>query len=126
MPKFYIPDFYIKSFFLSCLALMLLTAIVSLIIDNISSIYIGGSIAILIGIFGLISIGYFNASYSSKEQSGKPLYLHLFIISILFIISAIWSEASIFRTLLRELAYLIFLQLGVYFYCRKNRFSYLT
>ena len=118
MPIYYIPEFYIKNFFLSCLALMALTIIVTFIIDNINSIYFSLFLAVPIGIIGLIAIGYFNASSSYKEQNEKPIYLHLFIITIFFIINNIWAESSIFMNILREVSYLIFLQLGVYLYAK--------
>ena len=121
MPKYYIPEFYIKNFFLSFLVLIALTIIATFIIDNVNSIYFSLYVVVPIGIIGLMALGYFNASCSYKEQNENPLYLHLFIITIFFITSAIWSEPSMLTTILRELAYLIFLQLGVYLYNRKKR-----
>ena len=118
MPKYHIPEFYIKNFFLSYLALMALTVTVTFIADNIDSIYFSLSVIVPIGIIGLIAVGYFNASCAYKKQNENPLYLHLFMISIFFITDVIWSEFSMLATILRQLAYLIFLQLGVYLYNR--------
>jgi len=118
MPKYYISEFYIKKFFLSLLGLVIIGGIVSFIFDYSNNIYLSYSFSICIAIIGTIIIGYSNASSSKKEKEGQPLFLHLFLTILLFIVNSIWGDTNIFICFLRESLSLLFLQLGVYLYAR--------
>ena len=116
MPKYYISEFYIKNFFLSLIGLVIIAGIVSFIFNYSNNIYLSYSFSIFIKIIGTIIIGYFNAASSKKE--GHPLFLHLFLTILLFIVNSIWGDTNIFICFLRECLSLLFLQLGVYLYAR--------
>lgn len=122
--KYSILSFYIKNIVLSFLGLVLIAGIVIFILDNVPPIppygYIGIGSSILVAMLGAIIIGYCNASSASKEKGVKPLYLHLILIILLLIINTIGGDLSFLRNLLRELSYLIFLQIGVYLYMKRK------
>jgi len=123
MPKYYIPEFYIKNFFLSLLGLVLIAFAVSFIFNYTSNMYFSYGSSILIAITGATVIGYYNAASSRKEKQGKPLFLHLFLIILLFIINSVWGDLNVLINFLRDFSYLIFLQFGVYLFTKKDVFK---
>lgn len=123
MPKYYIPEFYIKNFFLSLLGLVLIAFAVSFIFNHTSNMYFSYGSSILIAITGATVIGYYNAASSRKEKQGKPLFLHLFLIILLFIINSVWGDLNVLINFLRDFSYLIFLQFGVYLFTKKDVFK---
>lgn len=123
MPKYYIPEFYIKNFFLSLLRLVLIAFAVSFIFNYTSNMYFSYGSTILIAITGATVIGYYNAASSRKEKQGKPLFLHLFLIILLFIINSVWGDLNVLINFLRDFSYLIFLQFGVYLFTKKDVFK---
>lgn len=123
MPKYYIPEFYIKNFFLSLLRLVLIAFAVSFIFNYTSNMYFSYGSSILIAITGATVIGYYNAASSRKEKQGKPLFLHLFLIILLFIINSVWGDLNVLINFLRDFSYLIFLQFGVYLFTKKDVFK---
>ena len=120
MPKHYISEYYIKNFFLSFLGLVVVGFIVSSIFEKSSSLYFSYGSSILIAMIGITIIGYNNAATSTKEKEGKPLFLHLFLVIVLFITNNIWGDSSFLTNFFRELSYLIFLQIGVYLYNKRQ------
>lgn len=121
--KYFIPEFYIKNLLISFLSLCILAGIVSFILDNDLYVheYLQLGIAIFIGMLGLIIIGYYNALSASREGKSKALFLHIFLILCLFMTDSIWSESSFSTLTLRNLAYFILLEFGVFIYMRRNK-----
>jgi O-antigen ligase len=115
--------YYIKNTLISFLCLCILSGIFNLILDNNLYIheYLQCGIAILIGILGLIIIGYYNALSASKDEKSNALFLHIFLILCLFITDSIWSESSFLTLTLRNLAYFILLEFGVFIYMRRRK-----
>ena len=120
MPKYYISEFYIKNFFLSFVGLLIIGFTVSLIFEYASNLYVCYASSILIIMIGITVIGYYNAASSRKEKEGNPLFLHLFLVILFFITNSIWGDSSVSLNFFRELCYLIFFQIGVYLYNRKQ------
>lgn len=123
MPKIYLPEFYIRNTLLSFLGLIILAFILTFILENFYQTYqyIGITFAILIAILGAILIGYFNASSALKDKSSNSRYVHIFLITLLLITDLIWGESSLLITLLRNLAYFLFLELGSFIHMKKTR-----
>lgn len=124
--KYFIHEFYIKNLLISFLSLCILAGIVSFILDNHLYIheYLKLGIAIFIGMLGLIIIGYYNALSASREGKSEALFLHIFLIICLFMADSIWSESSFLTLILRNLAYFILLEFGVFIYMRiSNEFG---
>lgn len=121
-PKYYISEFYIKNLILSFFGLMAIGWL-SLLLDHFpyKNMYLSRSLVLLTAISGLISIGYFNAVSAAKQHKVNPTYLHIFLVSLLCITDLIWGNSSIEITILRNLIYIIFLQVGIYLCHRKNR-----
>jgi hypothetical protein len=121
--KYYIHEFYIKNSLLSFLALCILSGIFNFILDKNLYLheYIPLGIATFLGVLGLIAIGYYNALSASKEEKSKALFVHIFLILCLFITDSIWSESSFLVIILRNLAYFVLLELGVFIYMRRNK-----
>lgn len=119
MPKYYIPEFYIKNFFLSLLGLVLIAFAVSFIFNYTSNMYFSYGSSILIAITGATVIGYYNAASSRKEKQGKPLFLHLFLIILLFIINSVWGDLNVLINFLRDFSYLVFYNLVFIYLLRK-------
>lgn len=122
--KYSLLSFYIKNMVLSFLGLVVIAAIVIFILDNVSAsppyAYIGIGSSILVAMLGAIIIGYCNASSASKEIGANPLYLHIILIILLLITNTIGGDLNFLNDFLRELSYLIFLQIGVYFYVKRK------
>lgn len=121
--KHYIYEFYIKNAIISFLLLVLLGGIFNFIVDQnlYTHEYIQLGVAIFVAILGLILIGYYNALSASKLEESKTLFVHIFLILCLFITDSIWSESSFLTIILRNLAYFILLQFGVFIYTKRNR-----
>ncbi len=116
--KYYIHKFYIKNSLISFLALVILTGIFNFILDKNLYLheYLQLGIAIFVWMLGLIIIGYYNAFSASKDKKLKVLFLHIFLLLCFFITDCIWSESSFLTISLRNLAYFILLEFGVFIY----------
>lgn len=123
MFKLHLLKFYVKNILLSFIYLIIIAFIVTFILDNVPQMheYIGIVSAILIGMLGAIIIGYCNALSASKDKSLNSRYVHLFLIISLLITDLIWGESSLLITILRNLAYFLFLELGAFIQLKKRR-----
>ncbi|MEB3753096.1 hypothetical protein [Acinetobacter sp. MD2(2019)] len=122
--KYFIPEFYIKNTVISFIFLCLLAGVVNFILDQNLNFneYIQIGIATVIGMLGLILIGYYNTlSAYQAEKKSKALFLHIFLILCFLITDCIWSQASFLTIFLRNLAYFLLLEFGVFIYKKRAK-----
>ena len=121
--KYYIHEYYIKNFLISLISLCIFAGIFNFILDNNLYVheYLQRGIAIFVGMLGLIIIGYYNASSASKDEKSKASFVHILLILCLFITDSIWSESSFLTLTLRNLAYFILLEFGVFIYMKRSK-----
>lgn len=121
-PKYYIPEFYIKHVLMSFLGLMVFSQVAKIVIEYTFATYayIGIGLAVLLLMFGMTGIGYFNASRESRYQRVHATYLHLFFVAVICVTDLAFGDANPFITLLRNIGIFVFLQVGAYTYRKKN------
>lgn len=115
--------FYLASIAGIYLSMTILTAIVEFGIWNQTPLQyemIGTIAGVFVLLLGLISIGYFNSKFAPMDKFKQSLNAHCLFVLIMFVGDVLYSESSILIIVLRNLGYLVALQLGAYIFKRFN------
>lgn len=120
-------DYYIENIVGSFLGIVILTAVIRFTLweytpekyELVSTIF-----GTLVFFLGFVGIGYFNAKHAPDNKFKQSSYVHLTLVLFTFVTDLLFGQSEAYIVIIRNVCYLIALQIGAYVFVKRQSRTY--